>query len=463
METDSRATETQPPLEIERADTTFSVADTSTNGVPNLRRLRLRRANRSEVVPVPARVEGLIGQEHPARLIWDRTEELDSSAFYEGIKVVEGEPGRPAIDPKILIVLWVYATSQGVDCAREIAELCVEHLVYIWICGGVNVNYHTISDFRTNHEAELDALMTQIVGHLDEEGLMDLEIQTQDGMRVRASAGAASFHRQPTLEKHLMQARERVKMLEEMEQVMPDEHTARQEAAQERAAKERVERLEAALEEMPKVKAVKPAAKREEARVSSTDPEARVMKMADGGYRPAYNWEFAVELSHFVITGVDVVNIGSDKAQMIPMVEQVRKRTGRLPKAWLIDGGFVKLEAIETMDQNGVTVYAPVPEPKDKTRDRYAPLATDSTAIVQWRQRMGTEEGQSIYKQRKLVELPNAQARSRHSVQQVRVRGQRKVRCVALWVAITHNLLIWIRDRPRAAATSVPQAGRAAA
>jgi transposase len=400
-------------------------------------------------------VEDLIGQDHPARLIWDRTGELDLSVFYEGIKVVEGEPGRPAIDPKILIVLWVYATSQGVDCAREIAELCVEHLVYIWICGGVSVNYHTISDFRVDCEAELDALMTQIVGYLDEEGLMDLEIQTQDGMRVRASAGAGSFHRQPTLEKHLMQARERVKMLE---QVMPNGRTARQKAAQERAAKERVERLEAALEQMPKVKAAKPAAKREEARVSSTDTEARVMKMADGGYRPAYNWEFAVELSHFVITGVDVVNIGSDKAQMIPMVEQVKKRTGRLPKAWLIDGGFVKLEAIETMDQNGVTVYAPVPKPKDKTRDRYTPLDTDSTAIAQWRQRMGTEAGQSIYKKRKLVELPNAQARSRYGVQQVRVRGRRKVRGVALWVAITHNLLIWIRHRPPVVSTSVPLA-----
>jgi transposase len=383
---------------------------------------------------------------------------LDLSAFYEGIKVEEGKPGRPAIDPKILIVLWVYATSQGVDCAREIAKLCVEHLVYIWICGGVSVNYHTISDFRVDYEAELDALMTQILGHLDEEGLMELEIQTQDGMRVRASAGAASFHRQPTLEKHLMQAQEQVKVLEEMEQVTPDERTERQKAAQKRAAQEQVERLEAALEEMPKVKAVKPAAKREEARVSSTDPEARVMKMADGGYRPAYNWEFAVELSHFAITGVDVVNIGSDKAQMIPMVEQVKKRTGRLPKAWLIDGGFVKLEAIETMDKDGVTIYAPVPKPKDKTRDRYTPLDTDSTAIAQWRQRMGTEEGQSIYKQRKLVELPNAQARSRHGVQQVRVRGRRKVRCVALWVAITHNLLIWIRHRPPIASTSAPLA-----
>jgi hypothetical protein len=339
----------------------------------------------------------------------------------------------------------------------------VDHLAYIWICGGVSVNYHSISDFRVDYEVELDALMTQILGHLDEEGLMELEIQTQDGMRVRASAGAASFHRQPTLEKHLVQAREQVKMLEEIEQATSDERTVRQKAAQERAAQERVGRLEAALEEMPKVKAVKPAAKREKARVSSTDFEARVMKMADGGYRPAYNWEFAVELSHFVITGVDVVNIGSDKAQIIPMVEQVKKRTGCLPKQWLVDGGFVKLEAIEAMDKDGVTVYAPVPEPRDKTRDRYAPLSTDSTAIAQWRQRMGTEEGQAIYKQRKLVELPNAQARSRHGVQQVRVRGRHKVRCVALWVAITHNLLIWIRHRPRTAATSVPQVGQAAA
>ncbi len=209
--------------------------------------------------------------------------------------------------------------------------------------------------------------------------------------------------------------------------------------------------------------AVKPAAKREQARVSGTAPEARVMKMADGGYRPAYNWEFAVELSHFVITGGDVVTTGSDKAQLLPMVEQVKKRTRRLPKAWLIDGGFVKLQAIETADKEGVTIYAPVPEPKDKTRERYAPLETDSPAIAPWRQRMGTEAGQSIYKQRKLVELPNAQARCRHGVQQVRVRGQRKVRCIALWVAITHNLLIWIRQRPPRVAAAVPMAEQVAA
>jgi transposase len=370
---------------------------------------------------------------------------LDLSPFYARIKVFEGEPGAPAIDPQILITLWLYALSQGVSSAREIDELRVTHIAYIWICGGVGLNYHTISDFRTDFGAELDELMTQVVNHLDGAGLVELSTQGQDGMRVRASAGAASFRRQPTLEKALEQAQSREAEIEQLGQAEGDVRTAAQQAAQERAAGERVARLEAALTEMPAARAAKKPEERDKARVSSTDPEARVMKMPDGGYRPAYNWQFSVELSNFVITGVEVTNIGSDKAQMEPMVEQVVKRTGQLPKNWLVDGGFVKFTAIEAVAGQGITVFGPVPEPKDEDRDRYAPSPTDSAIIAEWRQRMGTEEGKATYKQRSLVELPNAQARSRYDVQQVRVRGQWKVRCVALWVAIVHNVLIWIR------------------
>ncbi len=421
------------------------------------RELRLRQANRGDVVPVPARLEDLLPQNHLARLIWEAVGLLDLSAFYAPIKVVEGGPGAAAIDPRILITLWLYATSQGVSSAREIDVLRVEHLAYIWICGGVALNYHTISDFRTGYEKELDELMTQVIEQLDRAGLVELETQAQDGMRVRASAGAASFRRQPTLEKALKQAQARQSEVEQLGRAENDERSAGQKAAQERAARERVERLEKALDEMPAARAAKKPDERDKARVSSTDPEARVMKMADGGYRPAYNWQFGVELSNFVITGVDVVNIGSDKAQMKPMVEQVKKRTSRLPKNWLVDGGFVKLTAIEALDPLDVTVYGPVPKPKDKSRDRYAPLPNDSSIIAKWRRRMGTEEGKAIYKQRSLVELPNAQARSRHGVQQVRVRGRLKVRCVALWVAITHNLLIWIRHLRQVASSASVQ------
>jgi len=307
------------------------------------------------------------------------------------------------------------------------------------------LNYHTISDFRVDYAEELDELMTQVLGRLIHAGLVELETQAQDGMRVRASAGAASFRRQETLEKRLEQAREFVTTLEQCAETEPDQRTACQKAGQERAARERVERLEAALAEMPAAQAAKKASEKEKARVSSTDPQARVMKMPDGGYRPAYNWQFSIELSHFVITGVDVVNTGSDKAQMEPMIEQVEARTDQLPDNWLVDGGFVKLTAIEALDKKSITVFGPLPEPKDENRDRYAPLASDPPAIAEWRQRMGTEEGKAVYKQRGLVELPNAQARSRYGVQQVRVRGQAKVRCVAIWVAITHNLLIWLR------------------
>jgi len=433
------------------------MASTSSAGIEigsMLRPLRLRQADRHDVIPVPARLEDLIAQDHLARLIWEVVGRLDLSAFYAHLKVFEGEPGAPAVDPKILITLWLYAITQGVSSAREIDDLRVTHIAYIWLCGGVYLNYHTISDFRTDYEEELDGLMTQVVKELDAAGLVELSTQGQDGMRVRASAGAASFRRQPTLEKALAQAQAREAEVEQAGQAENDQRTPRQKTSQERAARDRVTRLEAALEEMPVARAAKKSDEQDKARVSSTDPEARVMKMADGGYRPAYNWQFSVELSNLVITGVEVVNIGSDKAQMEPMVNQVVNRTEPLPKKWLVDGGFVKFTPIEALAVLGVAVFGPVPEPKDEDRDRYAPSPTDWDIIAEWRQRMGTEAGKATYKQRSLVELPNAHARSRYGIQQVRVRGRRKVRCVALWVAITHNLLVWIRHLWQVASSS---------
>lgn len=410
-------------------------------------RLRLRRANRSEVTSIPARVEDLIAVDHPARLIWEEVERMELSSFYAHLKVVEGGPGQAGIDPQILVALWIYASSEGVDSARELNKLCVESLPYIWLCGGVKVNYHTLSDFRVKHQEGLDELMTQLLGKLNEVGLINWENQAQDGMRVRASAGAASFRREATLEKGLTEAKVALAAIElgekENEQLTPG-----QKAAQERAAREKVVRYEAALTEMPAAQAAKKAEERDQARVSTTDPTSRVMKMADGGYRPAYNWQFAVETTNLIITGVDVVNTGSDKGQMLPMLTQVKERHHRLPKNWLNDGGFVNLSAIVQADQQGVIVYAPVSTPRDEKRDPHVPLPTDPSAVAEWRKRMGTEAAKELYKERAAsVECVNAQTRSHQGIQQVRVRGQAKVKCVALWTAITHNLLIWIKQR----------------
>jgi len=409
-------------------------------------KLRLRGVNRAEVSPIPARLEDLIAADHPARIIWEEIEQLDLSAFYAHLKVVEGGPGQTATDPQILVALWLYGTSEGVDKGRELNRLCVESLPYIWLCGGVRVNYHTLSDFRVEYEEALDDLMNQLLDKLNGAGLINWENQAQDGMRVRASAGAASFRREGSLEKGLVEAQSTLAELAETEAC--DQLSVRQKAAQKRAAREKVERYEAALTEMPAVKAVKKKKEKEKARVSTTDPLSRVMKMADGGYRPAYNWQFAVETSNLIITGVDVVNTGSDKGQTLPMLAQIKQRHQRLPENWLNDGGFVNLTAINQATQQGVTIYAPVPEPRDKDRDRYLPLPTDPPAVAQWRERMGTDVAKERYKERAAsVECVNAQVRSQRGVQQVRVRGQAKVKCVALWTAITHNLLIWIKHR----------------
>ncbi len=412
-------------------------------------RLRLRRVNRDQVTPVPARLDALLPAEHLARLIWAVVERLDLAAFYRGIKVVEGGSGQPATDPKILVALWLYATTQGEASGRQINRLCVEHLAYVWLCGGVSMNYHTLDDFRTEHAEALDQLMTEVLGRLKHAELIEFAHSAQDGIRVRASAGASSFRRQPTLEKCLAQAKEYLASLSATSQDKPggpggsddsDQPTARQRAARERAARERVERIEA---ELPKAQAAKAQKDRDQARVSTTDPEARVMKMPDGGYRPAYNFQFAADTAKRAIQGVGVTNVGSDKGQAPGMVEQVEARLHELPGDWLMDGGFASRAAIEEVEVQGPRVLAPVQAPKDPERDPYQPLPEDSSAVGAWRVRMGTAEAKLTYRLRaSTIELVNAQARAWHGLTQLRVRGLAKARCVALWVAITHNILV---------------------
>lgn len=424
----------------------------SPDGAP----LRLRRANRDQVTPVPAYLDALLPDEHLARLLWQAVEQLDLRAFAASLKVAEGGPGRAAADPAVLVALWLYATSQGVTSARALGRLCVEHVAYIWLCGGVTVNYHSLSDFRVAHADALDGLMTQVLALLHHAGLVAFEHVAQDGVRVRASAGAASFHRQATLEKSLAEAEALLASLRAGAGLPDDEPPpARQRAARERAARERAERVKAALAALPSAQAAKEPAKRDQARVSETDPEARVMKMADGGFRPAYNVQLAADTAQRVIVGVAVSTSGSDMSQAPAMVEQVEQRLGALPDDWLMDGGFAGRHAIAEAEAAGVRVLAPVPRPKAADRDPHQPLPKDSSALAAWRLRMGTEEAKATYRLRAAtIECVNAQARVRHGLTQLRVRGQGKVRCVALWVAVAHNLLVLV-TRPRVAAPAL--------
>ena len=302
---------------------------------------RLQRPNREQVELRPVDLEGLLPADHRARIVWEFVEGLDLAPLYAEIKAVEGHAGRPPIDPAILMALWLYATVEGVGSARAVARLCEEHDAYRWLCGGVSVNYHTLADFRVQHVAYLDGVLTTSVATLMAEGLVTLTRVAQDGVRVRADAGAASFRRAPRLEAFLADAEGQVEALRQELHDDPAATTRRQAAARHRAVEERRQRVVKALEHLPEVAAKKKATEREQARASTTDPEARVMKMADGGFRPAFNVQLATTTDAArVIVGVDVSNRGSDMGESTPMLEQIDRRTGTRPSELLVDGGY---------------------------------------------------------------------------------------------------------------------------
>lgn len=402
---------------------------------------RVMRPDRQQMRFMPTDLESLLPEEHPARAIWAVVEKLDLSKFEAEIIAREGHSGRPGIDPRILVALWIYATSEGIGSAREVERLEEMHHAYQWICGGVHVNHHTLSDFRVEHRDALNDLFAQILGVLTHQGLVELKRVAQDGMRIRASAGAASFRREKSLKECLQEAQEQVKETAR-EAGSGEDVSARRKAAQERAARERQERVAKALEELPKAREAKAKKDEAKARVSTTDPEARVMKMADGGFRPAYNAQFATDAKTRVIVGVEVTNAGSDMAQMPPMLQNIKKQHGQVPPEYLVDGGFAKREAIEQASQQGVTVFAPVQKPKDETVDPHQPKPNDSPEVADWRVRMGTPEAKEIYKDRAATaETTNADLRCNRALDVLRVRGLPKVECVVIWAALTYNIL----------------------
>ena len=408
-------------------------------------RVRLKTAQRDQVMMHLHTLDELIREDHPVRNLWRYVESLDLSAFYQDIQAVEGGVGRDAVDPRILLALWLFATVEGVGSARRLAELCTRDFAYLWLCGEVGVNRDLLNTFRSSHPEALDRLMTETIGILLHHDLVSLSRVAQDGMRVRASAGKHSFRRQATLEDHLQAAREQV---ERLRQEGDDDAAgrSRQEAARQRAAQERLTRLEQAIAERQKLQQQKeqqPGNKVKEARASTTDPEARLMKMADGGYRPAYNVQFATAADSRVIVGVEVTNAGSDSGQMEPMVRQLEQNFERLPEEYLADGGFSSREDATRLEQQGVKVYAPLKKEQtllEQGKDPYARQRGDSDEYYAYRQRMKTDAAKEIYKQRSsTAEFPNAGCRNR-GLYQFRVRGLKKARTIAVWQALAHNL-----------------------
>jgi len=409
-------------------------------------RPRLQRPRREQIALRPSDLESLLAPEHRARLVWAFVEGLDLAAFHARIRATEGHSGRPPIDPAILVSLWLYATLEGVGSARALDRLCDEHDAYRWICGGVGVNYHTLADFRVAAADLLDELLAQSVAALLATGEVTLARVAHDGVRVRASAGAGSYRGRRGLGRALTDATAQVAALRAELDDDPAATSRRTAAARERAAVERASRVRAALDALPALEAAKARTRARgkkdrpvaEARASTTDPEARVMRMGDGGYRPAYNGQLTTDVGSGLVCGVDVTNQGTDAGQLAPAVERVRERHGCTPDEILVDGGYVSLAEIDELAACGTTVYAP-PTTRPPRADGRA-RRVDSPAVAEWRDRMATPQAQLIYRLRAATaEWVNALARNR-GLQQYRVRGLERVRSVLLWFALAHNL-----------------------
>ena len=409
---------------------------------------RLREPVRDQVELRVVDLDALIGPDHSARIIWGYVQAIDLSELEAAVRAREHTAGQAPVSPRLLIALWLFATSEGIGSARALARLCESHDAYRWLCGGVSVNYHGLSDFRTAHGTLLERLLTDHVAALSVAGVIDLDEVVQDGVRVRASAGSKSFRRKKKLYKELKKARRLLDQLQQEAENDPAASNRRIAAAQERAAREREARVAAALAKHGEIEAErarrartnkKKTAEQKEPRTSTTDPEARIMKMADGGFRPAYNCQIATVAKGQIVIGVDSVTVGSDRGLLRPMLDRVKQRYGRLPRRHLVDGGFNKNADTEWAANAGVKVYGPATNNKHKS-DPYAPRLDDKPGVAAWRRRMKSPHGKAVYKRRAMGECINARFRQ-WSLYQFTVRGREKVTSVLHWFALANNIL----------------------
>jgi transposase len=413
-------------------------------------------------------VEALLPSDHRARIVWAFVESLDLSAFYEQIRSREGEPGRPPPDPAVVLALWLYAVIEDVDSARELDRLAERDLAYRWIAGGVPLNHHGLSDFRTEHGELFDRLLTESATALVAEGLVSLTEVAIDGTKVRANASRDSFKTAAQLEQIEAAVERRLAALRAESARDPEASSRRKRAARERAArevKERAERARAALERLRAEKAKRSqkhpgekANKKSEPKASMSDGDARIMHFSDGAIRPGYNAQIAATPKEGIILSLEMTDRRNDSGLAVPMIDDLVRRYGKTPERVLIDTHYATGEDIAALSEHPagpVSVYAPPPSAREQISarglaNRQSKRAREPESVKQWRSRMGTQAGQEVYRGRKLIERVNAHLKN-HGFGFVPVRGLLKAKAVALLHALANNLLAGYRLRTKAA------------
>jgi transposase len=353
------------------ADASASDSSDSPNGQAAV---RCKPVERNQLLLRTVDVEKLVGPSHAMRAIWELVGHLDLKPYCAGIAAVQGEAGRPVWDPRVLISLWIYAYKDGISSAREIERRCQYHPAYQWLTGMEVVNYHTLADFFTAHEAALERLFIEVLGVLSHQGLITLRRVMHDGTKIKAAASDKSFHRQATLEQHLKQAAEQVK-------AMGDPHaeklSRRRAKAKERALREKQERLRQALTELEQLKGRRAQSqadkdktdKKTQLRVSSTDPEARVMLGAKGAYGPAYNVQISTDSQAKIIVGVGVTQCSSDAGELPAAVERIEQNLNQKPEQMVVDAAYPTSDTIDAMAAQSIDLIGPLPQRKKASWD----------------------------------------------------------------------------------------------
>jgi len=409
--------------------------------------LRLVTAERGQIEFQQVCLDDLLVADHRARQVWSYVEGLDLSALYGSVRSTVGASGRPAIDPAILVSLWLYATLEGIGSARLLDRLCTTDMAYRWLLGGVRVNYHTLSDFRTEAGPVLDELLSRSMAGLIAAGVVDAGTLAVDGMRLQAASSSASFRSGERLEELHGAAQATVRRLRAEVDEDPGAASRRVQARRLAAAEERARRLEQARHAHESLEAhrgeqaqrqrKKQRRDHKPARASTSDPQARIMKMGDGSFRPAYNVQFKTTAEGAHIIGVSVTDRGSDRGLLAPALDEVEQRYGVVPQRVLADGGFDSKADIEALHRAGVELFCP---PHKGRGDPAAPKRGDGPAILAWRQRMATPQAMAVYRRRFATERPHADMRNR-GLRRVLVRGTEKVKAVVLWYVHAYNFI----------------------
>lgn len=415
----------------------------------------VQRPQRHQVELGMFTLDNRVPADHSVREIEAVIAGLDLTMLEARIRANAEAGGRPAIDPRILLTLWVYGTTLGEVEASTIARHVQTDDIYRWICGGVSVGERKLADFRAKGAEVFDAMLTQVIVALMTEGLIDLHRTAQDGTRVRTWTGADSFRRQDTLETLLTAAKAHLEALQAQAHDGRRSKVAR--VAQERGARQRIERLERAVARVRTLAAELSEAERKDPkkapRVSATDPEATRMKMSDGGFRPAFNVQFGTTADgQGAVVGVSVSDRGHDYGEMTPMLEQVEQRSGQRPDQTLVDGGYVQKEDIRRVEQGGTRVFAPLPKPKRVAAPGGKRDQERSVEERAFYERIQSTEGKAVYHQRgEVAELTNAHAKSRYGLVLLMLRGLKGALVMALLAALTKDVQVLVRARARAA------------